>query len=635
MAAFKIAQYIDLYSGGRPDIKQAYGHLGDKLAHEWEVTVVRGGAAMDLTGYTAMALCNNGAGTVQIAATITGNVVSALFPAACYAYEGTHECFMRITNSGATSETITATMYLVVTAAETDTAIDPGTGISTTLSGLLATEAARVAAEEDRADAETARAAFYDGFTSSLAGKADLVSSATNGNFAGLDADGNLTDSGSKAADFATVADAQTKAITDTGSYFTTDTVEAALQEVGSHLAASPYLDELKVNWASKNLINPKSVQRINDYYVYCEDGKKEALTGWSTFLIPIQDATHISMQGVGSHYSFTDRFIDLPSLPSAAVIPGWISGGGSYLADATLAGVSVPSGAKYLVFSCTTARVGSSAQVEYGATVTAWAPYSKVAPQKANITVGNGYDYETIAEAVAAASDGDTILVMPGTYVESVDIQSTGKFLKIKGFCRDSCILTYDSGNYDIAPLEIAKGVVEDLTIFATGTTLAEGASYRAYCVHIDYEQSINSSLQFKNVRFKNKLRQCVGIGLHENFRLSFVNCDFEADDVDCIYLHEQQASDKAGQYVEFVDCSMKRNSSGRVILLQETPANTGNEATLRIQRCVVVNGGDAVIIADQYGTQPGLNGAGYLGTSCWTLDTASKMNSDTSLNA
>lgn len=37
-------------------------------------------------------------------------------------------------------------------------------------------------------------------------GKADKVSGATNGNFAGLDANGNLTDSGSKAADFATAA---------------------------------------------------------------------------------------------------------------------------------------------------------------------------------------------------------------------------------------------------------------------------------------------------------------------------------------------------------------------------------------------------------------------------------------------
>lgn len=42
------------------------------------------------------------------------------------------------------------------------------------------------------------------GVYAGLAGKADKVSGATNGNFAGLDANGNLTDSGKKAADFAT-----------------------------------------------------------------------------------------------------------------------------------------------------------------------------------------------------------------------------------------------------------------------------------------------------------------------------------------------------------------------------------------------------------------------------------------------
>lgn len=39
-----------------------------------------------------------------------------------------------------------------------------------------------------------------------LTGKANKVASATSGNFAGLDSNGNLTDSGSKAADFATAA---------------------------------------------------------------------------------------------------------------------------------------------------------------------------------------------------------------------------------------------------------------------------------------------------------------------------------------------------------------------------------------------------------------------------------------------
>ena len=41
---------------------------------------------------------------------------------------------------------------------------------------------------------------------SDIAGKADMVTGATSGNFAGLDSNGNLTDSGSKASDFATAA---------------------------------------------------------------------------------------------------------------------------------------------------------------------------------------------------------------------------------------------------------------------------------------------------------------------------------------------------------------------------------------------------------------------------------------------
>lgn len=41
-------------------------------------------------------------------------------------------------------------------------------------------------------------------YVSDISGKADKVSGATNGNFAGLDSNGNLTDSGSKASDFLT-----------------------------------------------------------------------------------------------------------------------------------------------------------------------------------------------------------------------------------------------------------------------------------------------------------------------------------------------------------------------------------------------------------------------------------------------
>jgi hypothetical protein len=60
--------------------------------------------------------------------------------------------------------------------------------------------------------------------TGDLGAKADKVTSATDGNFAGLDANGNLTDSGSKAADFATAAQgAKADTAVQDASYVHTD----------------------------------------------------------------------------------------------------------------------------------------------------------------------------------------------------------------------------------------------------------------------------------------------------------------------------------------------------------------------------------------------------------------------------
>lgn len=72
---------------------------------------------------------------------------------------------------------------------------------------------------------DTTGAAKMAGDISTLSSsKADKVASATSGNFAGLDANGNLTDSGSKASDFATAAQG-TKADTavQDASYVHTD----------------------------------------------------------------------------------------------------------------------------------------------------------------------------------------------------------------------------------------------------------------------------------------------------------------------------------------------------------------------------------------------------------------------------
>ena len=56
------------------------------------------------------------------------------------------------------------------------------------------------------------------------------------------------------------------------------------------------------------------------------------------------------------------------------------------------------------------------------------------------SLHVGEGQDFSTIAEAVAAAQEGDEIVIHPGIYSESVDIKTPG--LLIRGTDRNAVIL-------------------------------------------------------------------------------------------------------------------------------------------------------------------------------------------------
>lgn len=75
---------------------------------------------------------------------------------------------------------------------DADITLNPSTN---TISANISGDAATASSAKSGSALETA-----------ISGKADMVSNATSGNFAGLDSNGNLTDSGKKASDFATAA---------------------------------------------------------------------------------------------------------------------------------------------------------------------------------------------------------------------------------------------------------------------------------------------------------------------------------------------------------------------------------------------------------------------------------------------
>ena len=112
----------------------------------------------------------------------------------------------------------------------------------------------------------------------SVTGKADKVASATNGNFAGLDANGNLTDSGSKASDFATAsqgAKADTAYQKPSGGIPSTDLASSVQTSLGK---ADSAIQSVKVNGTALTPDANKAVNvKIpNDYQV---DYSKQYLT--------------------------------------------------------------------------------------------------------------------------------------------------------------------------------------------------------------------------------------------------------------------------------------------------------------------------------------------------------------------
>lgn len=162
-----------------------------------------------------------------------------------------------------------------------------------------------------------------------LAKKADKVSSATEGNFAGLDANGNLTDSGSKASDFSTVKSRQTPAsggtalsLVNTGdmytwnnkantstAYLTSDTAETTLADDDKF----PFYDTSAT--AKKNSTWSNIKAKLKSYF----DGI------YSTFSGSYNDLTNkptIPAAQVNSDWDATSgvaEILNKPTIPSVA----------------------------------------------------------------------------------------------------------------------------------------------------------------------------------------------------------------------------------------------------------------------------------------------------------------------------
>lgn len=90
-----------------------------------------------------------------------------------------------------------------------------------------------------------------------------------------------------------------------------------------------------------------------------------------------------------------------------------------------------------------------------------------------------------TIASALSVASDGDTIILWPGTYTEQVDMEAVSKAIHLIGTSREKCIITQATTNKTI--LTYSGTVLENLRITQTGTVMVVDSSGQDDCQFIN----------------------------------------------------------------------------------------------------------------------------------------------------
>lgn len=177
--------------------------------------------------------------------------------------------------------------------------------------------------------------------------------------------------------------------------------------------------------------------------------------------------------------------------------------------------------------------------------------------------------DFMTIQEAVEQASDGDTLLVYPGTYTENVQVMN--KEINITGVSKDLCILQYDTAFYRKVPLTMAAGSVSNLTIYGmnSGTPQAgptqeeidqineelvgdswdRQKNYKGYAVHVDQNCLYGKRMSFVDCRIVSENNHCVGIGTRGKSTISFERCELVSlGGGSCIYMHDPTSADVSG---------------------------------------------------------------------------------------
>lgn len=273
------------------------------------------------------------------------------------------------------------------------------------------------------------------------------------------------------------------------------------------------------------------------------------ATANWRSVIIPVADIISVSLLGTEASYS--------THVPPVVFLRGaeptqanWIQGSEMYgsvtegqLRRLTTSSFFIPAEATHVLLQNNNAT-STNAYVEAYDIDYLRSTLTKLAARVVTVDANGNGNYTTIADAITGTSDGDTIMVYPGTYEESV--HAFDKERHIIGVCRDTCILTNGTGAYATPPLEMSIGSIENMTIIAdnydaTGDPTTEHIQ-TDYAIHVEYPHSTAYQMAIRNCTIISKWNAAIGAGVRYNQTLIVENCDIKSECVQVWSSYEEE---------------------------------------------------------------------------------------------
>lgn len=245
--------------------------------------------------------------------------------------------------------------------------------------------------------------------------------------------------------------------------------------------------------------------------------------------------------------------------------------------------------------------------------------------------------DFTTLTQAVAAAQNGDVILVFPGNY-ENEEVQGWGKNISIIGINKEQTIISNNLCDYNSPPIEFGAGLLKNLTFISKyNESNFNLHATKSYALHIEDNNLYNKKLLVENCSLISEVSYGLGMGMRGGCNVEFNNCIIEGYYSGSLFFHDADDPLYNGvQNAHFINCRLLTNTasttfSGVRIDTQDVDGSTINvefidNVNVNIQNGIVnhrFRNGRTDVTYDSIDNMPNFN-----------LTYSSFGNNDTSLN-